>query len=108
MIRLAYDPTPPKPQKAEQLWWVTPETEAAVRNLMEGEDVTQQQCTDCGFRGTKKRVKIHCMQHYCKYLCECMLIKFSRDAVYDHQVSKNRTEEQGGASKRSYGVDRSS
>ena len=39
---------------------------------------------------------------------KCMLIKFSRDAVYDHQVSKNRTEEQGGASKRSYGVDRSS
>ena len=45
------------------------------------------------------------MQHFCKYLCECMLIKSSRDAVYDHQVSKNRTEEHGGASKQIYSVD---
>ena len=84
---------------------MTPATEAAVRDLMVGEDVTQQQCKDCGFRRTKKRVKIHCMQHFCKYLCECMLIKSSRDAVYDHQVSKNRTEEHGGASKQIYSVD---
>ena len=61
-----------------------------VRNLMEGDDVTQQRCTDCGFRGTKKRVKIHCMQHHCKYLCECMLIKSSCDAVNDNQVSKKQ------------------
>ena len=99
---------PPKPQKVEQLWWVTPETEVAVTNLMESDDVTQQKCTDCGFRGTKKRVKMHCMQHYCKYLCECMLIESSCGAVYDHQVSKNQTEEHGGASKRIYCVDRAS
>ena len=79
-----------------------------VRNLMEGDDVTQQRCTDCGFRGTKKRVKIHCMQHHCKYLCECMLIKSSCDAVNDNQVSKNRTEEHGEASRRIYCVDRAS
>ena len=70
--------------------------------------MTQQKCMYCGFRGTKKRVKIHCMQHYCKYLCECMLIKSNSDAVYDHQVSKNRTEEHEGASKRIYCVERSS
>ena len=53
MIRLSENPPPPKPQKVEQLWWVTPATEAAVRNLMVGEDVTQQQCKDCGFREQK-------------------------------------------------------
>ena len=82
--------------------------EAAVQNLMVEEDVTQQQCKDCGFQGTEKRVKIHCMQHFCKYLRECKLIKYSRHAVYDHQVSKNRTEEHGGVSKRIYCVDRPS
>ena len=75
MIRLSEDPPPPKPQKVEQLWRVTPATEAAVRDLMVGEDVTKQHCKDCGFRRMKKRVKIHCMQHFCKYLCESMLIK---------------------------------
>ena len=54
---------------------VTPETETKVKDLMEGDDVTQQWCTDCCFKGTKKRVKIRCMQHYCKYMCECMLVQ---------------------------------
>ena len=72
---------------------------------MVGEDVTQQQCSECGFKGTKKRVKIHCIQHYCKYLCEYQLKKTSRDAIYDHQVSKKRTEDHGGADRRIYCVD---
>ena len=37
-----------------ELWWVTPATEVAVKELMTGEDVTQQQCVECGFRETKK------------------------------------------------------
>ena len=106
MIRLVDNPPPPQANKVEQLWWVTPETEIKLKDLMEGDDVTQQRCTDCGFRGTKKRVKIHCMQHYCKYMCKCMLLKSSRDAIYDHQVSKSRTEEHGGADRRIYCVDR--
>ena len=95
MIRLADDRPSTRPSKAEQWWWVTPETEDKVWDLMEGEDVTHQRCTDCGFKGTRKRVKIHRMQHYCKYMCQCMLLKTSRDAIYDHQVSKGRTEEHG-------------
>ena len=70
--------------------------------------MTQQRCTDCSFRGTKKRVKIRCMQHYCKCMCECMLLKSSRDAIYDHQVSKGRAEEHGGADRWIYCVDRTS
>ena len=54
---------------------MTPETESKVKDLMEGYDITHQRCTDCGFKGTKKRVKIHCMHHYGKYMCECMLLK---------------------------------
>ena len=75
---------------------------------MEGYDITHQRCTDCGFKGTKKRVKIHCMHHYGKYMCECMLLKTSRDAIYDHQVSKGRREEHRGADRMIYCVDRAS
>ena len=89
----------------DQLWWVTPATEAAVRSLITGEDVTQQKCADCGFRGTRKRVRIHCLQHFCKYLCQCQLIKSSRDSIYDHQVAKGRSEEHGGVEGRIYCVD---
>ena len=91
-----------------QLWWVTPATEVAVKELMTGEDVTQQQCVECGFRGTKKRVRIHCLQHFCKYLCQCQLIKTSRDAIYDHQVSKGRSEDHSGEERRIYCVDEAS
>ena len=108
MIHLIDNPPLPRVNKVEQLWPVTPETEEKVKDLMEGDDVTQQRCTDCGFKGTKKRVKIHCMQHHCKYLCECMLLKSSRDAIYDHQVSKGRAEEHGGAERRIYCVDKAS
>ena len=108
MICLVDDHPSPRPNRVEQWWWVTPETEDKVKNLMEGEDITHQRCTDCGFKGTRKRVKIHCMQHYCKYMCQCMLLKTSRDAIYDHQVSKGRTEEHGGADRIVYCVDRAS
>ena len=108
MIRLADDRLSPRPNKVEQWWWVTPETESKVKDLMEGEDIIHQRCTDCGFKGTKKCVKIHCMQHYCKYMCQCLLFKTSRDVIYDHQVSKGRTEEHGGADRRIYCVDRAS
>ena len=37
-----------------------------------------------------------------------MLLKTSCDAIYDHQVSKGRTEELGGADRRIYCVDRES
>ena len=107
MIRLVDNPSP-RASKVEQLWWVTPETEEKVKDLIEGDDITQQWCIDCGFKGTRKRVKIHCMQHHCKYLCECVLIKSSRDAIYDHQVSKGRAEEHGGAKRRIYCVDKAS
>ena len=83
----------------------TPATEVAVKELMIGEDVTKQQCADCGFRDTKKRVRIHCLQHFCKYLCQCELIKTSRDAIYDHQVSKGWSGDHGGAERRIYCVD---
>ena len=108
MIRLVDNPPPPRTHKVEQLWWVTPETEEKVQNLIEGDDITQQWCAECGFKGTRKRVRIHCMQHHCKYVCECMLIKVSRDAIYDHQVSKGRAEEHGGAERRIYCVDQAS
>ena len=108
MIRLVDNPPPPRASKVEQLWWVTPETEEKVKDLFEGDDITQQWCVDCGFKGTRKKVMIHCMQHHCKYLCECMLIKSSRDTIYDHQVSKGRAEEHGGAERRIYCVDKAS
>ena len=72
---------------------------------MIGEDVTSQQCADCEFRGTKKRVRIHCLQHFCKHVCQCGLIKTSRDGVYDHQVSKGKSDEHGGPGRRIYCVD---
>ena len=92
----------------DKLWWVTPATEVAVKHLMVGEDVTSQQCADCGFRGTKKRVRVHSLQHFCKYACQCGLLKSSRDAVYDHQVSKNGSEEHGGPKRRIYCIDEAS
>ena len=60
-------------EPTERLWWVTPATEVAIKDLIIGEDVTSQQCADYGFRGTKKRVRIHCLQHFCKYVCQCEL-----------------------------------
>ena len=50
-------------------------------------------------------MRIHCLQHFCKYLCQCQLIKSSRDAVYDHQVAKGRSEDHGGVERRIYCVD---
>ena len=91
----------------DRLWWVTPATEVAVKHLMVGDDVTSQQCADCGFRGTKKRVRVHSLQHFCKYACQCGLLKSSRDAVYD-QVSKNGSEEHGGPKRRIYCIDEAS
>ena len=50
----------------------------------------------------KKRVRIHCLQHFCKYICQCKLLRTSWDAIYNHQVSKGRSEEHGGVEKRIY------
>ena len=45
------------------------------------------------------------LQHFCKYACQCVLIKTSRDAVYDHQVGKGGSEEHGGPRRRIYCID---
>ena len=108
LIRVPEETPQPRPKKVGQLWWVASATEVAIQNLKVGEDVTRQQCSEYGFRGTKTRVKIHCIQHFCKYLCECQLIKSSRDTIYDHQVSKNSMKDHGGADRRIYCVDKPS
>ena len=54
LVRVPKDDQPREINSIGQLWWVTPATEVAVKELMIGEDVTKQQCADCGFRGTKK------------------------------------------------------
>ena len=105
MIRLVDETVPPVVERPGQLYWTTPETDQAIRNLMEGPDVTRQRCSKCGFRGTKKRVPIHCIQHFCKHFCECKLMKAFRDAIYYHQVSKYGEEEHGGPTRRIYCVD---
>ena len=46
MIRLADDRPFPRPNKVKRWWWVTPETECKVKDLMEGDDITHQRCTD--------------------------------------------------------------
>ena len=63
LVRVAEDKKPNAVDPVEQLWWVTPATEVAVKELRIGEDVTKQQSADCGFRDTKMRVRIHCLQH---------------------------------------------
>ena len=108
LVGVPEEESPKEVDPVGQLWWVTPATKVAVRELMTGEDVTQQQCADCRFRGTKKRVRIHCLQHFCKYLCQCQLIKTSRDTIYDHQVSKGQSEDYGGVERRIYDVDEAS
>ena len=105
LVRVPEKEQSPVMDPTERLWWVTPATEVVVKELMIGEDVTSQQCADYGFRGTEKRVRIHCLQHFCKYVCQCGLIKTSRDAVYDHQVSKGKSDEHGGPGRRVYCVD---
>ena len=105
LVRVPRDEPARELDPKERLWWVTPATEVTAKQLMTGEDVTSQQCADCGFRGTKKRVRIHCLQHFCKYACQCGLLKTSRDAVYDHQVSKCGSEEHGGPQRRIYCID---
>ena len=105
-IRLIDEPTPPVIEKPGQLFWTTPETDQAVKDLMEEPDVTRQRCSECGFRGTKKRVHIHCTQHFCRHFCECGLMKASRDAIYDHQVSKYGEKGHGGPTRQIYCVDR--
>lgn len=103
LIRMSEE-SPREADRVGQLWWFTPATEVAIRDLMLGEDVTQQQCRECGFRGMKMRVRIH----FCKYLCECTLTETSRDAIYDHQVSKGRSESHGGADRKIYCIDEAS
>ena len=105
MIRLINEPTPPAIEKPGQLFWTTPETDEAIKDLMEGPDVTRQRCSECGFRGTKKRVRIHCTQHFCRHFCECGLMKASHDALYDHQVSKYGEKGHGGPTRQIYCVD---
>ena len=104
-IRVPAEADQPVKEKPGQLWWVAPATEWAIKDMMEGPDVTRQRCSECSFQGTKKRVRIHCIQHFCKYFCDCQLMKASRDAIYDHQVSKHRSEDHGGISRRIYCVD---
>ena len=105
LVRVPRDEPANNIDPKDRLWWVTPATEVTVKQLMIGEDVTSQQCADCGFRGTKKRVRVHCLQHFCKYACQCGLLKTSRDAVYNHQVSKCGSEEHGGPKRRIYCID---
>ena len=108
LVRVPADEPVQQRDPVERLWWVEPATDLAVRELMKGPDVTNQWCADCGFRGTKKRVRIHSLQHFCKYACECGFIKTSRDAVYDHQISKRRSQQHGGPEGRVYCVDEAS
>ena len=105
LVRVPRDEPAKDLDPKDRLWWVTPATEVTAKQLMTGEDVTSQQCADCGLRGTKKRVRIHCLQHFCKYTCQCGLLKTSRDAVYNHQVSKCGSEEHGGPRRRIYCID---
>ena len=105
MVRLAEEDERPTKEKPGQLSWVTVETERAIRKMIAGPDVTRQWCSECGFQGTRKRVRIHCAQHFCKHFCECTFMKVSRDAVYDHQISKHGSNDHGGLSRRIYCVD---
>ena len=106
MIRLIDEPTPPVIEKPGQLFWTTPETDEAIKDLKKGPDVTKQRCSECGFRGTKKRVCIHGTQHFCRHFCECRFTKASRDAIYNHQVSKYGEKGHGGPTRQIYCVDR--
>ena len=100
------EPAPPVAEKPGQLFWTTPETDKAIINLMEGPDVTKQRCSECGFRGTRQRVRIHCTQHVCRHFCECGLMKALRDAIYDHQVAKYGENGHGGPTRQIYCVGR--
>ena len=63
LVRVPEAPIQPEIERVGQLWWVAPATERAIKETLIGPDVTQQRCSECGFRSTKKRVRIHCIQH---------------------------------------------
>jgi hypothetical protein len=78
--------------------WVTPETmlqvKRAIRQEMDGHT-----CTICNWKGTHKRARVHVKQHYIRYACPCGLMKVSRDVIYDHQISKQKSAEPGHGSR---------
>ena len=91
-----------------QLSWITPETARAITDLIRGPTPDKCYCRDCYFRGTRKRVRIHCAQHFLRYYCECQFNRPSRDSVVDHQRAKNNSEQHGGQERRVYKVDEAS
>ena len=48
MVRLIDEPTPLVIKKPGQLFWTTPETDEAIKGLMEGPDVTKQSAVNAG------------------------------------------------------------
>jgi hypothetical protein len=79
----------PGVHRAPHLTWVSAETMLQVKRALKqrGDDAY---CNLCQWTGTPRRTKVHIKQHYVLYLCLCGLHKTSRDAVYDHQVTKSR------------------
>ena len=90
----------------ERTHWITEATRQAIKELIAGEGPLDCHCQRCDFQSTRKRVLIHCAQHFCRYYCACQFGRSSRDSVYDHQLSKHRTVEHGGPKGLIYCVDR--
>jgi hypothetical protein len=69
--------------------WVTADTMLQVKRAVvaKGDEFV---CTICQWTGTYKRARIHTKQHFVRYACACGILRVSRDAVYDHQISKRR------------------
>jgi hypothetical protein len=74
--------------------WVTANTMLKVKRAIQ-KDGDKYTCRICQWTGSHRRTRIHTKQHFVRYACACGLLRVSRDAIYDHQISKWRNGEQG-------------
>lgn len=49
-------------------------------------------CGYCGFRTSKRRVRIHVRQYYCLYFCTCQYWNSSQDRVYTSIQSERQND----------------
>ena len=85
---------------ASHLKWLS---EASLKSIEQGIEGTA--CKLCGYRTSRRRIRMHTRQHFVRMFCPCTYQNASRDSAYDHQIAHQRTEEHGGHEGRIYMVD---
>ena len=70
-----------KKSRIPTIEWMTERTKRLVDDAI----VEEQNCALCGFKTSKRRIRIHVRQHFCMHFCHCGYQHVSRDQVAEHQ-----------------------